>query len=111
MSFSQELPFVIQSLICNLTVLLACFGLLIMALVRRQEAPVAAKYVIAGVVLITMVQFLRAAVMPNLPRLIGTLFPGRMTMVLVTAINIGFSILFALGLLSLGAAVFMDRRK
>jgi hypothetical protein len=112
MIFSQELQFIIQSLVASLPLLLACFGLLVLAFVRRKEARVPANYAIAGIVLITVVQLIRVIVMPNLPRFISMVIPSGVAVGgLLTFVNFAFNSVFALGILILGAAVFMDRRK
>jgi hypothetical protein len=112
MIFSTELQFIIQSLVASFPLLLACFGLLVLAFVRRKEARVPANYAIAGIVLITVVQLIRVIVMPNLPRFVSMVIPSGVALGgTLTFLYFVFNSIFALGLLLLGAAVFIDRRK
>lgn len=112
MILSQELQFIIQSLVASLPLLLACFGLLVLAFVRRNEARVPANYAIAGIVLITVVQLIRIVVMPNFPRLVSMFLPsGGALGAALAFVNLAINAIFALGITLLGAAVFMDRRK
>jgi hypothetical protein len=111
MYLSQELEFIVQDLIVKLPVLFACLGLLILAMARRNETRVPANYAIGGVVVIIVVQLVSVVVMPNLPRVVSFFVPGPFLGIAVTLVNFGLNAFFALGLLLLGAAVFMDRRK
>lgn len=111
MELSQELPFIIRGLASGLPLFLVCFGLLIMAVSRRNEARVPANYAIAGVILIIVVQLIQIVALPYLPRLAGVFIPAPLISMVLPVIYFAFNALFALGLLLVGVAVFMDRHK
>lgn len=110
MMLSQELSLIVQSLLLNLPIFLVCFGLLSLAIVRRKNAKEPANYAIAGILLITVIEMMRVMMEPNLPRLVGFFVPGQFLAGALAIANFGLNTLFALGLLILGGAVFMDRQ-
>jgi hypothetical protein len=110
MLLSQELQFILPSIIRSLPTMMVCMGLLFVIFDRRIDAPRAANYALVGVGLLSFYVVIDIIVAPYLPRLVSFV-AGPLIWFLLPAVRFILNAIFATGLLLLGVAVFMDRQK